>query len=303
MKKITIGTETLAAELGQCLLLVRTNLQEQGIHLQGEQFSRGKYTFYTYRLTGTKEQQPDLMEERVAQALAEGVATFLTEVWEREKLREIVANDFYFYASDEVDYLADNGVAMLRELKGEDGRPLRFLHIVLQVKELLKSGAELLIEGLLRFRLQGLEEDLHRVIEQAIDEYLLDLEYQEFVKLLRYFLDVQEPGLPLLHMICADQDTVRLYNAEGRPLRLDDVEGLVQTGPHRELGWQGEETLSVLIGLAPEKLHIHLSDRSAALPPIVETVKKVFEDQAVLCQGCPLCILHEWQEFPSVKND
>lgn len=306
MKKFTIGVERFSEELAQCLNEARDLLEEQlGVSLQGERFTRGNYTFFTYRLCSSTAGQSDEITEPAMRALAEGVAEFVTEVWERNELARIVASDFYYYAADEVEYLAGSAVQMLAELKDHDGVPLRRRHIIDCVLEHLRNNHELLIEGMLRFRMNVLQADLHRVIEQAIDEYLMDLEYQEFVKLLRYFVAAQDPGMPLLHMVCCEENgSPRLFDGEGRPLMLDELEGAKQQANLRECGVMIEETMSALITAAPQKVHIHLALGHDNPPPIVETVKKVFADSAVLCFECPLCeTARSWQPTPSNAAD
>ncbi|TCP53685.1 putative sporulation protein YtxC [Tumebacillus sp. BK434] len=291
MKKLTVGAEKHAEELCAILEQAREQLwQEHGIRLIGERCSRGKYTFYTYRVSGTSEGIEDNCTEIAMAVISAGIAEFVTDVWERYELQKIVASDFYYYGADEVEYLADSAVKMLAGLLGQDGKPLRAQHIALSVQEQLLLGHELLIEGLLRFRMRSLQEDLHRVALQSIDEYLMDLEYQEFVKILRYFLDVQEPRLPLLHMVCLDENTTRLYNAEGKPIEPGDIADPVVE----------DMLMSTLISLAPEKLHIHAGGES--LPPLAETVTKIFADKTVVCRGCPLChTVHQWADLPAQK--
>jgi len=296
MKKLTIGAQKHTAELLAYLARARDELAEQGIRLVGEQQKRGKYTFYTYRLVGTDKAIDDNMTEFVVQALAGAVASFITEVWERQELQEIVANNFYYYAADEVEYITDSAVKMLSELLEPDGSPLRHGHILNVVSEQMRTEADLLIDGVMAFRLRDLREDLPRVIEQAIDEYLMDLEYQEFVKLLRYFLDVQDSEMDLLHMLCINESTVRLFDADGKFLPLEQIRGKAQP-MFGEPGGPVEDTvLSSLITLAPKKLVLHTGAHETT-PPIAETVKKIFLDKAEVCNNCPLCrVAVEWQE-------
>lgn len=301
MKKFTIGAGQNADELGDCLIQASERLQAQGILLQGEKFTRGKFTFYTYRLTGTQNGKVDAVTSVAVQMLAEAVADYVTQVWERHELSRIVSHDFYFYGADEIEYLTESAMEMLADLVGDDGRPLRYVHVIEQAAEQLLQGRELVIDGLLRFRMQALQEDLHRVIEQAIDEYLLDLEYQEFVKLLRYFLEVQEPGMPVLHMVCVNERDIRLYNTEGKPLGVDDLLRVANFSD-QEQSISVEDTMSVLISLAPQKLLIHLVQGSEQAPPVAETVLRVFQERAVTCQSCPLCEAHAWGQVPTVTE-
>ncbi|MFD2169406.1 sporulation protein YtxC [Tumebacillus lipolyticus] len=298
MKKLTVGVEKHPGELCARLEGAREELERKsGIRLSGEQHRCGKYTFFTYRIIGTSEGRADNFTRRAIEALAEGIADYITDVWERHELQRIVASDFYYYGEDEIEYLSASAVEMLAGLLDEDGNPLRASHIAQSAAEVWHEGGELLIDGLLRFRLQAFHEDLHRVALQAIDEYLMDLEYQEFVKLMRYFLNAQEPQLPLLHMICTDERTVKLFNAEGKLVELDQSGD--SSAPGSDIALSAEDRLmSTLISLAPEKLYIHLGESSDAVSSLVETVEHLFADRSVVCRGCLLCqSVQRWEEL------
>jgi len=297
MKKFVIGTELYPDALSDCLLRVGDELKKSGLDVRGERFARGNCTFFTYRILGTNVGREDERTLPVARRLADAVAEYVTDVWEYEELKRIVASDFYYYAEDEVEYLAASSVQMLADLLGPDGEPLRRSHIAAGVLELLLRGGELLVEGMLRFRMQALAEDHHRVVEQAIDEYLMDLEYQEFIKLLRYFLEAQENELPLLHMMCYEETDARLYRADGREIMPEDLPDGIGAMSATSQGVRLEDLMSSLISLAPEKLHIHVRPGLPGVPLMVETVQKVFQERAVLCAGCPLCL-----SVPQLQN-
>ncbi|HEU4965472.1 MAG TPA: putative sporulation protein YtxC [Bacilli bacterium] len=302
MKKWTIGVEKEAQALCDRLEGARDRLAEQDVRLVGEQTRRGKYTFFTYRLVGSSYGVKHATWKAAILGLSEAVATFITEVWERLELQRMLTQDFYYYAAEEVDYLAEAAVKILADLKDEHGRPFRFGHIVEQVAEQLTAGQELVIEGMLRFRMQPLHEDLHRVVEQAIDEYLMEMEYQEFVKLLRYFLDVQEPGLPMLHVVAVHEEEIRLFDGEGRPLTAELCDGRL-SAELTDGQVAAEDLLSVLVALAPERLLVHPVGRQEEAPPFVETLTKIFREKAKVCAGCPLCESEEaWKQPPSVSE-
>jgi putative sporulation protein YtxC len=278
---LTIGAGKHADELQQCLANVRDKLAEQGVSLADETFSRGTFTFHTYTID-----ESQTTGANIPLAFAESVGDFVTSVWEPHELRQILMTDFEYYDADEIDYLTESSVRILAGLKGADGRSLRRGHIVEQVCEQLSAGSEVLVDGLLRFRMQSLQEDWHRVVEQAVDEYLLDLEQREFVKLLRYFVDAQEPQMPVLHLVCLEDSCTCLYDAQGQPLAIEDL-AHIDVETIEESGLQLEDLLSVLIALAPRSLHLHVP--VAEEPPFLETVRQVFEGRAELCYGCPIC--------------
>jgi putative sporulation protein YtxC len=280
MRKWKIGAKRDADKLCACLEQVRERLYERGIVLVGEQASRGAYTFYTYRLIRPSEAELQTME-----ALAEAVARFVTDVWERRELARIVTENFYYDEQSEVEHLVNAAASILAGLQDGDGQPLRIRHIMRQIAEQLQQSGELVVEGLLRFRMQEFHQDLHRVIEQAIDEYLLEIEQQEFVKLIRYFLEAQEVKMPLLHLVYHDEAMTMLYDAEGQTLVANAVPGLSERA--LSAGFQVEELINALIALAPEQLHLHLQTHD--MPSWLDMVKKIFVERSHVCHGCSIC--------------
>ena len=49
------------------------------------------------------------------------------------------------------------------------------------------------LEGFVRFRTKDYWDFLCETVDSAADAYLINREYQEFIRLLRYFVELQEP--------------------------------------------------------------------------------------------------------------
>jgi putative sporulation protein YtxC len=298
---MAIGVREGAEELERRLYGVREELGKQGILMRFERNERGGYSFLTYQVSAARDEDAALCTAR--QQVAGAVADFVMQVVERAELERIIADEYYYDAAEEVEYLANKAMQLLADLRLPDGRPLRRTHIAEQVLESLRSSQELVLEGLIRFRLQPMQTDLYRGVEQAIDEYLIDLEVQEFVKLLRYFLTLQEPGMPVLHLMLTGDGQVRMFGAEGESIPLEEAEFEVEASQLHALDRASQGLLSALISLAPEKLYLHLPSMREAGMPLVETVKKVFESRVLVCTICSLCEREgEWRTKEQIST-
>ena len=69
------------------------------------------------------------------------------------------------------------------------------------IYQCLNEAPELNLDGFMTFRLQSYEQELREMAEYAVDEFMLDQQYEEFVSLLKYFVYFQEPKMPLVHVI------------------------------------------------------------------------------------------------------
>ena len=64
--------------------------------------------------------------------------------------------------------------------------------IIEKIKIVLEENSEINIDGFIRFRMKELREDVDSIVNNIIESYMVEKEYQEFVKLLKYFVDIQD---------------------------------------------------------------------------------------------------------------
>ena len=77
--------------------------------------------------------------------------------------------------------------------KSADGESRR--HCILKrLDEFLKRREQINIEGFIRFRLRTTGE-LLQLLNESADDFIIEKEYQEFINLLGYFVDIQ-PRFP-----------------------------------------------------------------------------------------------------------
>lgn len=154
-----------------------------------------------------------------------------------------------------------------------------------QVSGFLEESRRLAVDGFIRFRLKGYHRFFSRLLDQAVREYRLEQEYQEFIELLRYFVSTQKTRIPVIHVLYFGKSRFHLMKEDGTPLRLKDVEGAVRE--FMEPTFSREDLIvSALLSTAPEIVVVHTRQREET---IIRTVRKIFEGRIVFCEGCPLC--------------
>lgn len=57
------------------------------------------------------------------------------------------------------------------------------------------------LEGFVRFRLKDIIDEIEMAIEMSVDDFIIQKEYNEFIDLLRYFVELQEPRIDLVNVI------------------------------------------------------------------------------------------------------
>ena len=161
------------------------------------------------------------------------------------------------------------------------------------MSDYLSNHSQINIEGFLNFRLQEYNAFLSDSLENLTEEYLIEKEYEEFISLLSYFVEIQEPLIDQVHILPFGEERYRLFDGNGVEVTNFCIREF--------LGEFGEENihfddflLSTLISLAPQKVVLHHPEE-VMKRNVIQTIQKVFGDQLSFCSACDLC-------YPELKS-
>ncbi len=153
-----------------------------------------------------------------------------------------------------------------------------------KISSFLRESANISLAGFIRFRLQNFVEIMKESVGKAVDDYLAEKEYLEFIRLLRYFVDIQEPKTGLVNIYFYPPGRIRITNEDDVPLTENYMEETLQTLMAQEVDVE-DVLISTLITIAPEKIVLHAKDDCR----VKEAVSNIFGDRVQYCLGCALC--------------
>lgn len=143
------------------------------------------------------------------------------------------------------------------------------------------------LEGFYHFRMRGFQRELLRELDDAVNRYLAQEEHREFVRLLKYFLNLQHPGVALIHLSVDEQG--RFEVMDGRFERIDSYEwDELSAAGFNELNDYEDILVSMLVSIAPRQIMLHQSVR-LRYPRVVKNLHSVFEDRLIFCKNCAYC--------------
>lgn len=288
MDCITIGTAE-NPDLVRFRLTTELRLlqEEEGFRITIAERGRGKLTFLGCNLEGAANRGGNPLEifrYYIARALADLIVNEVTQ----QALPKILHHHYAQFGEEDQDDILARARNLLEVSPDPDGRGLvrqinRRNQILFRLLEYLDLHDELVVEGFLRFRLKEYFRELVEIIDRAVEAFMADREYQEFVRLLRYFVELQEPRQEEVHVVLRPDGLYQLLDRENRVVENDYLEGpvvkLVQEVNHDDL------LLSALITLAPQRIVLHVSP---ALQ-VAATIRSVFGERVEACPGCPRC--------------
>ena len=218
--------------------------------------------------------------------LANALAETILLHWEKDhvfrllkKKQHLKKDSWQWVLNKALDHL-NNGLGQVQGY-----RINRKTTLVTQIVSCLDGSSVFDIEGFLRFRAQEYKGEVKKAVEFAIDEYVVEKEYLEFIQLLKHFVDSQKPRLDSLHVGITPQGKFHLYNNKGVKVTHEYLEDYQLDNVH-ELGYE-DLLISALIAVAPRQITLHI--RYAGYQDTLQTIRSVFVDRVRDCKGCPLC--------------
>lgn len=164
-----------------------------------------------------------------------------------------------------------------------------------QIKNYIMDIPFISVDGFMLFRLKGFNLFIDLVIDKGVEEYTVEKEYREFIKILKYFVEAQEPKYDLVNIVFEDENYTLLDNNDNK-IDNNFFEEVVE-----ELGSvsisEDDLLISSLIVLSPKNIIIHLDEKNRERD-VVKIIVDVFQDKVYFCLGCEKC-----KGKVKIKND
>lgn len=235
----------------------------------------------------------DTLKIHVANALAHYI---IKRYEDKLILRTINSNYCYFNSIEKKDILKNTLKLIENNDKNDKNNKSNLLNIqrhnliAEKLLEYFENSNSLILDGFVNFRLKDYMKDLEDIVDKAVDNYLMDREYKEFIRLLQYFVDIQEPKAEIIHVIVNYNFRYTLLDESKKEITNECIKEFVNEISEGEINYD-DLLVSSLITFAPKKIIIHCNGQMKN-KELLETIKNVFTGRVFLCEGCELCLVN-----------
>ena len=214
----------------------------------------------------------------------------IIEKYEKKLLDKIINTHYFYFLNYEKVKIINKALERLKNNEDEAAN-LRSDIIREKLEEYfvnnkISINSDNVLEGFVRFRLREYYSVLETIVDDAAQEYLIEREYEEFIGLLKYFVEISECKMSVLYVVTTDYG-YKFFDNNKKDITNECLSDFLT--PIEEIGLSGfnsvpiiiaEESInyddmliSTLIMLSPAK--ILWSGINPNLE-IVQTVKKIF---------------------------
>lgn len=278
--EIILGTEMYAYEIKDRLYNELKLLDEKGLDIETEEILNHQWVFFILKTKiGSKQGESRLACRFV---VAKAVSDLYIDYVEVSYIRRFINNNYFCWSSCVRGEVTNRIFETLDKLQN-----VRRNRILQSIYDYLGDHNVLFIEGFERFRLKKHWNYLNRLVQRTGQEFIATREYLEFIKILRNFIEGQEPKINESHIFITPEGAFCICDELGNIIREEYIQTPSLTISNGMFNYK-DFLLSILITLVPQIIIFHVPDQLWYADPL-KTVKLIFGKRVVRCSGCNKC--------------
>ena len=198
----------------------------------------------------------------------------------QEKIMKRIINVNYFYFDDfERNIIFENCTEFFKQDEFEIKETL-FKEIKLYIKE----NKNIVLEGVVNFRINEYIKLIDNIVDMAVNKYIIEKEYKEFIDLLKIYVNTSEPKIEIIHLIYVN----------GESILLDKNKNIIQVDCNinnakylSDITFSSNDiALNTLLSMLPNKIEVHIINEE---DEFINTLKLIFENRIKICTECNIC--------------
>lgn len=211
-------------------------------------------------------------------SMADLVQNIINKLYMKDIIKKRTAHLLRGFMEDEFSQIEDIVYEILLD---DNSFKLEKSNIKMELREYLVSNKSIIIDGYLRFRDSSFIDLVDRIIEKVVMEIQMEEEYDDFVEMLRYYIELQIPKIETINVIIKGKEFILMDERKN----VIECRSIVEF--ENEDVSKADVLLSSLIILSPRNLIVHIkNDKEKEL---MDVLKSLFGDRVKFCYTCKIC--------------
>ena len=212
--------------------------------------------------------------------------------YEDNLITDSIYLNYFYFNKTEIKSIIENTQKLLKEY---DVINTKYDLINNSIFKHLLNHHSLYFKSFIDFRLKEYKDLIDKKIDLAVNQFLIDKEYIEFVNILRLYINSESSSSNLehLHLIYKNKDSII----------IDDNKNIVSCNDNitkakyiSDITFSSNDlALNTLLNLLPHKITIHLVD--GFQDEFIETLKLIFQDKITICEDCDICNMYRYTKI------
>ncbi|MBS4536285.1 putative sporulation protein YtxC [Clostridium sp. D2Q-14] len=271
------------------LLNNRLKTIKDSINIRNKSYINGNETMIQYIIKDENIEKITEIKRIIKDYIAEEITDIILNKYQYFIMKkQLSSKDIYFPENDikkiynKTSKIINNGKYDGDLLYKSSKRP----KILRSILNYLEDNNEINIEGFINFRLNFWVKLIENTVDKVIEDLIIEKELEEFINILKYFVDIQSPKIDTVNIIFMKNKKYLLYDKDMKIINNDFLKEIAKEMDENEMGYD-DLLISSLITIAPENLILHIQDRGN--DDIIKIICSIFNEKVEICYGCNIC--------------
>ena len=212
----------------------------------------------------------------------------IIDYYENNLIYENISLNYFYFNSYEKKQILENTILLLSDVKIGN---IRYDYINNEIFKKITSSHSLFLQAFINFGLANYIDFLNNQIDTAVNKFLIDKEYLEFVNILRLYIKSETNNSKIDHL--------HLIYKEKTSIIIDDNKNIISCNDNikkakyvSDISFSSNDfALNTLLNLVPKSITLHLVDGYA--DEFINTIKLIFQERVKVCEDCDICNLYK----------
>src|SRR5690554_108113 len=250
----------------------------EGLYIEENRVGDLIFLSYSISLALPREKVEE-KKDRLRLIIADTLSNMIMDDMQSIIVQRIIQNEYFYFERKDQDRILRDALAIMWGgrnpiVNAETIREQWRYRIWDRLMDHLETNDELVFDGFITFRLKDFIGELEDAVERAVDDLLIENEYNEFIKLLQYFVEIQDPKMDEVHVLQQEDKRYVLLDSDFKVIHNEMLEQLVREITDKEIS-HDDLLISSLITIAPCKITIHEYDKIKNIE-LLNTISNVF---------------------------
>ncbi len=220
------------------------------------------------------------------------ITSTIIEFFEEKIIKRMINSNYFYFDEYERKIILENCKGILKTEQKEKQEIL-----FNEIKKYIQEKNKIVLEGVINFRIPRYKKILDEIVDMAVNQYIIEKEYSEFISLLKNYVNNTPSEIESLHLIYSN----------GESILLDDDKNMISVSDNifnakylSDISFSSNDlALNTLLNLLPAKLDIHIIDVE---DEFIETLKRIFDDRVSICKECNICKTYRLIHHAKILN-
>lgn len=207
---------------------------------------------------------------------------------EESFLKMILLKNYFYFNSTEMKHILE----LCYEIFSDDFNTYfdkKHNLLIDSFENYLITNKSIILTGFINFRIKNYMTILEDVVDEAVNSFVVEKEYLEFISLLKMYVNSQNSNCDVVHLIY-NKNNSTLFDKDKNQINVSD--DIFKAKYLSDISFSSNDyALNTLLTLVPKKIHIHLIDN--CIDEFIHTISLIFENRVEICTDCSICKIYK----------